>query len=189
MVIPSHSLNQNSATSVSANIYPTKQPLDFALSEKLSQVKTEIHQLTEIIEQLKVPEVFQPPHRLIPLDERLDLHLQSLTSEKKRVKNLKKNQELLKFKQEELQQLEQQLSSRKIEVAQAMKRLESLADRVKKTESAYCEAIDEFQATAKIAHQALIEAYGQQASFLLDKQVFLECSAACQPLSQLAPRS
>ncbi len=189
MVIPSHSLNQNSVSSACANIYPTKQPLDLALSDKLSQVKTEIHQLTEMIEQLKVPAVFQPPHRLMPLDERLELHFQSLKSEKERVKNLEKSQNFLKLKQEELQQLEQQLSSRKVEVAQAMKRLESLANRVKKTESAYCEAIDEFEATAKIAHQALIEAYGQQASFLLDKQVFLQCSTACQPLSRLAPQS
>ncbi|MEB3283092.1 MAG: hypothetical protein VKK42_29645 [Lyngbya sp.] len=162
--------------------------MQFNLAEQFSQLQIEIQQLTDTISQLETPSVFQPPHRLMPLEERLQLHFQSIKDEKERVKQLTKAKETLALKQEELEKLEPQLNQRKLEASTALKRLESLAQAVKQTENAYSQAIEEFQAMAQLAHQALIEAYGQQ-ELMQETDVTPQYIAWRESLPQLTPSS
>jgi chromosome segregation ATPase len=191
MAVKSQSLNPNSSTLLSSDVSLTSETVQSLsnLSEQFSQLQLDIQQLTDTISQLEIPSVFQPPHRLMPLEERLQLHFQSLKGEKERVKNLIKAKETLAFKQKELKKLEPQLNQRKLEATAALKRLESLAETVKQTENAYSQAMEEFQVTAQLAHQALIEAYGQQGNFMLETEVKPQYLALRESFPQLSPSS
>lgn len=187
MAVQSQPPNQNSSTLVPSDVYSPSETSQLNLSEQFSQLQIEIQQLTDKITQLETPSVFQPPHRLMPLEERLQLHFKSIKDEKERVKNLKKAKETLALKQDQLKQLEPQLNQRKLEATAALKRLESLAEAVKQTENAYSQAIEEFQATAQLAHQALIEAYGYQGNFTVETEVTPQYLALRESFLQLTP--
>ncbi len=190
MAFKSQPLSQQLATLVSSDVFltstkPVQSPSN--LSEQFSLLQLEIQQLTDKIAQLETPSVFQPPHRLIPLEERLQLHFQSIKGEKERAKQLKKFKQTLVLKQKELKQLEPQLKQRQLEAAQALKRLERVAQSVKKTENAYSQALEEFQVMAQLAHQALIEAYGQEGHVMLKTEVTPRYIALEESLPQLTP--
>jgi chromosome segregation ATPase len=191
MAVKSQPLNQKALTLVSSDVYSTSETVQSQsnLSDQFSQLQIEIQQLTDTISQLETPSIFQPPHRLMPLEERLQLHFQSIKGEKDRVKQLQQSKQTLALKQEELKQLEPQLNQRKLEAAQAIERLEQVAQSVKQTESAYSQAIEEFQVMAELAHQALIEAYGQQGQFMLETEMTPQYLALGKSLPQLTPSS
>ncbi|WP_413168177.1 hypothetical protein ACL6C3_15765 [Capilliphycus salinus ALCB114379] len=188
MAVQSQPLNQTSLTLLS-DVYSTSETVRLNMAEQFSQLQIDIQQLMDTISKLETPSVFQPPHRLMPLEERLQLHFQSIKAEKERVKNLIKAKETLAFKQEELKKLEPEINQRKLEASAALKRLELLAEAVKQTENAYSQAMEEFKATAQQAHQALVEAYGQQGDFMLETEVTPQYLAWRESLPQLTPSS
>ncbi|MEL7036913.1 MAG: hypothetical protein AAFO04_15010 [Cyanobacteria bacterium J06592_8] len=189
MAFTSQPLNPNSSTLVPCDVYSTSETTQPNLAEKYSQLQIEIQELTDAIAQLETASVFQPPHRLMPLEERLELHFQSIKAEKERPKKLKKAQETLACKQEELAKIEPLLKQRQLEATATLKRLKSLAQVVQHSKNAYSQAMEEFQATVQLAHQALIDAYGQQGHFILETEVKPQYLALDESHPQLLPSS
>jgi hypothetical protein len=75
------------------------------------QLQAEIDLLQATVEQLEVPVVFHPPSRYLPVQERLDIHFQSIKTAKRRTKLLQQTQFNLAEKRQELEQIERQLIS------------------------------------------------------------------------------
>ncbi|NJK40057.1 MAG: hypothetical protein HC825_02705 [Oscillatoriales cyanobacterium RM1_1_9] len=141
--------------------------LEITLSQKLSQLQAEIEQLQNIIQELEAAPVFQPPQQLLPLEERFQLHFQSIQIARVQARQLNLAELALKAKQEEQGALQQQLHARRARALKAVKRLESLAQTVKRAEQAYHQVYEEFQGAAHKAQQALIEIYGNDINFEL----------------------
>ncbi|MGL5082884.1 MAG: hypothetical protein ACRC8A_15470 [Microcoleaceae cyanobacterium] len=160
MTLKSQTLNKSTSTLAITTIQPSTESLELALSQKLSQLQVEIEHLQVTIQKLKVAPVFQPPHRLMPLEERLQLHLQSLQTAKEQTKQLQTSESVLAARQKELATLQSQMRTRQAKALKAVKRLEALAQTVKRAEQAYYQVYDEFQTTARKAQQVLMEAYG-----------------------------
>lgn len=190
MTLKSQTLNQPTSTLAITNIQPSTESLELALSQKLSQLQVEIEHLQILIHKLKVAPAFQPPHRLMPLEERLQLHCQSLQTAKEQTKQLNTAESALVARQKEMATLQKQMRARQTKALKAVKRLETLAQTVKRAEQAYYQVYDEFQTTARKAQQALMEAYGGEVSFEFEEGVMIQANLpGVGQLPQLAPAS
>jgi hypothetical protein len=74
------------------------------------QLQAEIEMLQATIEQLEAHVIFHPPSRYLPVEERLEIHVQSIKTAKRRAKLLKQTQLNLAEKRQELHQLEHQVT-------------------------------------------------------------------------------
>ncbi|MEB3882564.1 hypothetical protein [Lyngbya sp. CCY1209] len=134
--------------------------LEPSLSEQLNQLYSEIQTLTATVKQLEHRTVFRPPSRDLPLAERLEMHYQSLRSEKERGKQLKKTRNLLLSKRQEFDRQSAELGDRKAEIENALDRLGSQMWAVKRAERAYCEALEALDAIAETTGELLNRTYG-----------------------------
>ncbi|MGC9528683.1 MAG: hypothetical protein ACP5D7_24385 [Limnospira sp.] len=127
----------------------------------MNQLYSEIQTLTATVKQLEQRTVFRPPSRDLPLAERLEMHYQSLRSEKERGKQLKKTRNLLQSKRQEFDRRSAELGDRKAEIENALDRLQSQMRAVKQAERAYCSALDALDAIAETAGELLNRTYGE----------------------------
>jgi len=87
-----------------------EQPAPTLLDQQM-HIQAAIDLLEATVEQLEGDVIFHPPSRYLPLEERLEIHFQSIKNAKRRAKLLKQTLLNLAEKYQELEQIERQLIS------------------------------------------------------------------------------
>ncbi len=189
MTLNSKVLPQEQFNSQCADINSIAQQKELTLVEQHSQIQTEIHRLQETLKQLEVHIVFDPPNKSLSVEERLEIHFQSIKMVKWRAKLLEKTQRSLAEKHQELAQIEAQLHQRQAEANQAMKHLKGLGKGVKQAQRNYTQMVEEFQTAAQMTQQILVDAYGQQAGHLFERRLKADFQTLPQQYHSLFPGS
>lgn len=164
MTLKSKSLRQKSSAESS---WETEQ-LTVSLQKKYDQVQADINELKQVLQQLETSAIFEPPNRQMPLEERLQIHLQFLQQAKEQQSQIQRLQQRLTSKEKELNQLEQYLTQGKTKTTKALKRLKAKAFALKQAEITYLRAIEAFKTAAAEAWETQTEVYGETPGLWLE---------------------